>query len=1391
MAASSAIPMSHINEGYEEDEDERHKKGASSGSDSGDEPNRKPLWDVFRKNNFGPDTGIFTHFGRNLIKAVKILAYIFMCFFVFAGVIAARGSLQILMTQLYNEMRQGHVINDRTVTEDAISWLLIIIITIPDLVNATICALSFLFGDRTLPQTKCFRFILVQLKEILHVVGLMGLVFRVMPFVGPIETSAILAAIPGIPTIIQAIFIRNAHRSRSTIRLILTVISALVLLASVGVMCVFNSGRGSNSTEDVELIIWIIASCGLLSLRWVETYVTRNKEGTEDKYIKRISFSETDGDSFNFLVSSGLRLLVSYILISQYFCRGIRGVETTFDLFRNMDNSNTNTMATMPPTNCTPSNITTCPTQYPYTVWQMWDVLPSFLVHFFSSAVVYHLAITACKLCMQRVCFTIPLVLASPVYVIATLASLEAGLDWSHTMFNGNRPQSSYSIYIALVVFFVAWLAQLWSCRQTWHEPTERLCFRRKLFVIPHYCSPVIDLSLLHSRRRMRPVTMTSSQKAASTSKIYICATMWHENRVEMKQILSSLYRLDMDQFARKKSKEDFKADDPDYYEFEGHIPFDDAMTTKDNKRVPNDFVEQLIEVIDEAGSVVHGRNISLGHPERVITPYGGRLVWTFPGGNKLIVHLKDKDKIRHKKRWSQIMYMYYLIGYEMMEKNRSLFTEDFNFEDCQSIFDKLPETVRMSAENTYFLALDGDVDFEPEAIRLLVDRMKKDSKVGATCGRIKPGGSGPVVWYQRFEYAIGHWLQKSAEHVFGCVLCSPGCFSMFRAKALMDDNVMRTYAILPTEPKHYLQYDQGEDRWLCTLMLQQGYRIEYCAAAEALTFAPEDFKEFFNQRRRWLPSTMANIIDLLGSSSRTTRNNVNISFLYIIYQAVLLASSILGPSTVLLAMESSLRTVFPVATWVSYVIIYLPTIIFILICLKFNKNSQLNAAMVLSALYALLMMAVIVGIIVSIAGDGWYTPTAIFLYILIASFILAGLFHPHEFTDLLFGVVYFICIPAGYLFLIIFAICNLNDVSWGTRETQKAVLENPNRSKKPKIKEAEDEFSEAAQDVLANIVKQVKAEKIGGRNNSCKDAFLSIFRWANNLVVLKSLSTMQTIFKNDPGIDDAISPSNQTLTKGFSIYRKTVRVQIKDQKLDDESWTKKSKHRIPDRETSFWNQLIETYLYPLDHDEKKKNEVSEMLRDFRNRISFGFFFMNGLWIVIMTAMTQVKETVSVTVYISGMTFQFEILGFAFLLIFAILLVMQLVGMIAHRYETLLHVLAATDLKSSSDDMLKVRKMIQEMASQGGTTEEDEEESTVGGIEVDSTENPEDLEEIYEDFQTLNEKVKAKQKVKHRLDLDHNYRKTVRNMKRRQTQKKQAKSRVNWNGRDRNGDADV
>ena len=76
-------------------------------------------------------------------------------------------------------------------------------------------------------------------------------------------------------------------------------------------------------------------------------------------------------------------------------------------------------------------------------------------------------------------------------------------------------------------------------------------------------------------------------------------------------------------------------------------------------------------------------------------------------------------------------------------------------------------------------------------------DRLYIPEKVAACCGQIHPTGSGYLVAYQNFEYAVGHWLQKTAEHVLGCVLCSPGCFSLMRISYLGMTNVMAMYKSL------------------------------------------------------------------------------------------------------------------------------------------------------------------------------------------------------------------------------------------------------------------------------------------------------------------------------------------------------------------------------------------------------------------------------------------------------------------------------------------------------------------------------------------------------------------------------------------------------------------
>lgn len=76
---------------------------------------------------------------------------------------------------------------------------------------------------------------------------------------------------------------------------------------------------------------------------------------------------------------------------------------------------------------------------------------------------------------------------------------------------------------------------------------------------------------------------------------------------------------------------------------------------------------------------------------------------------------------------------------------------------------------------------------------------------------------------------------------------------------------------------------------------------MEYVAASDALTFAPEGFYEFYNQRRRWSPSTMANIIDLIFDWRKVTTKNDDVSIICVAYQTFLLVTSLLTPGTILL----------------------------------------------------------------------------------------------------------------------------------------------------------------------------------------------------------------------------------------------------------------------------------------------------------------------------------------------------------------------------------------------------------------------------------------------------------------------------------------------------------
>ena len=133
--------------------------------------------------------------------------------------------------------------------------------------------------------------------------------------------------------------------------------------------------------------------------------------------------------------------------------------------------------------------------------------------------------------------------------------------------------------------------------------------------------------------------------------------------------------------------------------------------------------------------------------------------------------------------------------------------------------------------------------------------------------------------------------------------------------------------------------------------MLQQGWRVEYSAASDSFTACPEGFKEFYNQRRRWMPSTIANIADLLSDYKRVVKNNEDISIFYIGYQVYrkkketacetvsnrhtcfqifMMVGTVLGPGSIFLMLVGAFGVAFGLANWTSFLINLVPITIFI-----------------------------------------------------------------------------------------------------------------------------------------------------------------------------------------------------------------------------------------------------------------------------------------------------------------------------------------------------------------------------------------------------------------------------------------------------------------------------
>lgn len=177
-------------------------------------------------------------------------------------------------------------------------------------------------------------------------------------------------------------------------------------------------------------------------------------------------------------------------------------------------------------------------------------------------------------------------------------------------------------------------------------------------------------------------------------------------------------------------------------------------------------------------------------------------------------------------------------------------------------------------------LMVDADTKVFPDSLTHMISAMVKDPEVMGLCGETKIANKRAswVSAIQVFEYFISHHLSKSFESVFGGVTCLPGCFCMYRVKTpkggnnywvpiLANPDVVEHYSenVVDTLHKKNLLL-LGEDRYLSTLMLRTFPKRKQIFVPQAVckTTVPEQFSVLLSQRRRWINSTVHNLMELV-----------------------------------------------------------------------------------------------------------------------------------------------------------------------------------------------------------------------------------------------------------------------------------------------------------------------------------------------------------------------------------------------------------------------------------------------------------------------------------------------------------------------------------------------
>jgi biofilm PGA synthesis N-glycosyltransferase PgaC len=150
----------------------------------------------------------------------------------------------------------------------------------------------------------------------------------------------------------------------------------------------------------------------------------------------------------------------------------------------------------------------------------------------------------------------------------------------------------------------------------------------------------------------------------------------------------------------------------------------------------------------------------------------------------------------------------------------------------------------------------------------------------------------------QEWDYFLGIASVKRQQGLFQGTMVAQGAFSIYRTAALRE---------VGGWPDRI-----GEDIVLTWSMMREGGRVGYERTAIAFTGAPEDFRHFARQRRRWARGMIEGLREHGGALLAGGRSNIHAVMVNFVFPYIDLVYSIAFPIGIALALTGNFAIVGP-----------------------------------------------------------------------------------------------------------------------------------------------------------------------------------------------------------------------------------------------------------------------------------------------------------------------------------------------------------------------------------------------------------------------------------------------------------------------------------------------